>query len=104
MATNYQRGAAFERQVKKELEAMGLLVVRSAGSKGPVDLIAVNEAGGVLLIQCKVSSKANERKLKATKRELKKLADKYNASAWLALKYPGESGFDFDWLQQPREG
>ena len=41
--TSYSKGASFERKIKKILEAKGMFVVRSAGSKGPVDLIAFNK-------------------------------------------------------------
>lgn len=39
--TNYRRGADLERQVRKALYDRGaVLVIRSAGSKSPVDLVA----------------------------------------------------------------
>lgn len=38
---NYARGAAYERAVRKVYEARGFYVVRSAGSKGIVDLVAL---------------------------------------------------------------
>jgi Holliday junction resolvase len=50
--TSYERGAKFERNVKKILESLGLLVVRSAGSHGPVDLVALGESK-VFLLQFK---------------------------------------------------
>lgn len=50
--TAYARGRAFELRVRKHLEALGWLVVRTPLSRGPFDLIAVNR-GEVLLIQCK---------------------------------------------------
>jgi len=56
--THYARGAAFERRVRKELEDDGWFVVRSAGSRGAVDLIALRERGNVLrvqLISCKLN-------------------------------------------------
>ena len=41
MTSNYRRGADFERKCIKALEAQGAIYVcRSAGSHGPVDLIA----------------------------------------------------------------
>jgi len=55
--TAYARGAAFERKVRRLLEEDGWFVVRSAGSKGVVDLVAVRERGNVLrvqLISCKL--------------------------------------------------
>ena len=48
----YRRGRALEYAVKKHLEEQGYFVVRSAGSKGPADLVALRE-GEILLIQCK---------------------------------------------------
>lgn len=53
MATNYQRGAAFERKVQKELEGHGYAVVRSAGSQSPTDLVAMR-LGTIVLVQCKL--------------------------------------------------
>lgn len=50
---NYQNGAAFERQCKRDLEASGYAVVRSAGSHSPADLVALRKGGGTLGIQCK---------------------------------------------------
>jgi Holliday junction resolvase len=50
--TNYQRGYAAERVARKILEDDGYLVIRSAGSKGPADLIALN-AREIILIQVK---------------------------------------------------
>jgi len=41
--TSYSKGASFERKIKKILEAKGMFVVRSAGSKGPVDPVAFNK-------------------------------------------------------------
>ena len=52
--SNYSRGANFERRVKKYLENGGYLVIRSAGSHSPVDLVALR-AGEVLLIQVKLN-------------------------------------------------
>ncbi len=48
----YLAGANFERKVKKQLEAEGCLVIRSAGSKGVADLVAIKEGRNVL-VQCK---------------------------------------------------
>src|SRR5436309_12747800 len=53
-----RRGADFERRVKRRLERDGWFVVRSAGSRGPLDLVALRRDGHggceVRLIQCKV--------------------------------------------------
>jgi len=38
--SRYSKGARLERRVKKLLENLGFFVVRSAGSRGPFDLVA----------------------------------------------------------------
>jgi Holliday junction resolvase len=40
--TNYKRGAAKEQRIKRRLEKKGLIVLRSAGSKGFADLTAID--------------------------------------------------------------
>lgn len=50
--TQYQRGVRFEYKVKQAYEARGCYVVRSAGSHGLFDLIAIDEHG-VEGVQCK---------------------------------------------------
>lgn len=57
--TNYQKGYAFERQVKKILESKGYYVMRSAGSHTVIDLIAFKE-DDLLLIQLKSSANDKE--------------------------------------------
>lgn len=56
MATNYQRGAAFERKTQRELEGHGYAVARSAGSHSPADLIAMRH-GTIALVQCKLNGR-----------------------------------------------
>ena len=48
----YGSGVAFERDLKTALEEKDYYVMRSAGSHGAADLIAIKE-GRVYLIQCK---------------------------------------------------
>lgn len=48
----YRRGYRFEISVKKYIEHLGAYVIRSAGSHGVFDLIAVKN-GSVFGIQCK---------------------------------------------------
>ena len=55
MATNYQRGYAFENKIVRFFRDLGFFVIRSAGSKGPVDVIAWNETD-IYLIQAKANS------------------------------------------------
>lgn len=50
--SHYRKGVKFEREVRSLLENHGYFVIRSAGSKGPVDLAALKGAI-VFLIQCK---------------------------------------------------
>jgi hypothetical protein len=50
--TNYQKGANKEREVKKLLEDKFYTAIRSAGSHGPVDVVAWDKTG-ILLIQVK---------------------------------------------------
>ena len=62
MNKSYRRGYAFENSLKKKLEAKGFYVIRSAGSKGVFDLIAVRN-GKVYGIQCKTGDYIHEREL-----------------------------------------
>jgi len=49
---NYISGRTFEYKVRDYLESKGYVVVRSAGSHTPIDLIAFN-CFGLILVQCK---------------------------------------------------
>ena len=50
--TPYQRGARLEYRARDVLRQQGYVVVRSAGSHGPADLIALNRRE-ILLVQVK---------------------------------------------------
>lgn len=64
MINRYGKGAAYERAVKKVLERGGQIVVRSAGSKGWIDLVAINPANqSILLLQCKASKVSPKRRM-----------------------------------------
>ena len=52
MATNYTRGATFERKVARNLEEWGYVTVRSAGSHSPADVVAMQD-GATVCVQCK---------------------------------------------------
>lgn len=55
MPSGYRNGADLERAVKHHLEDNGYqLVIKSGGSKGKVDVIAL-KPGETLLIQCKLT-------------------------------------------------
>jgi len=60
----YNRGRSFEYRVKKYLENEGYLVVRSAGSKSPFDLVAISlkvYQPQILLVQCKYGAKISKK-------------------------------------------
>lgn len=79
---NYQRGANFERLVKKDYETNGWFVVRAAGSHGPADLICLYPAGKfpVELVQCKKDGRISEKDATV----LRTIADTHNCIAVLA--------------------
>ncbi len=63
-STPYRRGRAFEVRVRHAIESRGWTVVRAAGSKGIVDLVAWyrngsiwNASAQVALIQCKMDGR-----------------------------------------------
>jgi Holliday junction resolvase len=49
----YQSGRRFEYRIKNYLVDKGYFVIRSAGSHGIADLVAINHSGKVFLLQCK---------------------------------------------------
>lgn len=77
--TGYQLGYGFERRVIVVLESMGYYVLRSSGSKGLADLIAVRK-GSVLFVQCKRSGKISSSEWNA----LYELATKHGADPVVA--------------------
>lgn len=54
---NRQRGDYFERRCRRSLEAHGWLVVRSAGSLGIADLVALRAGSKPLLVSCKLNGR-----------------------------------------------
>ena len=50
---NYIQGRAFENRYRRHLEAAGWAVMRSAGSRGPFDLVYWKELFGVHGVQLK---------------------------------------------------
>jgi len=51
--SKYRRGYRLELRAQDELQAQGWIVIRSAGSKGPADLVALREGSRSQLIQVK---------------------------------------------------
>lgn len=81
--TNYSRGADFERKVRDVLISQGALaVIRSAGSRGILDLVAWMSNGDVLFIQCKLNGKIS----KADKDTLRDMAETVGAKAVVASR------------------
>lgn len=56
MATNYTKGATFERKVASDLERYGYVTVRSAGSHSPADVVAMMQ-GAIICVQCKLNGR-----------------------------------------------
>ena len=79
--SNYSRGANFERRVKRYYEDKGFLVLRSAGSHSPVDLVALR-AGEVILIQVKLDGRLSM----LGHEQLRELAKENNCQAHLASR------------------
>ncbi len=65
-STPYRRGRAFEVRVRHAIESRGWTVVRAAGSKGAIDLVAwttepnrLHMGTHLALIQCKVDGRTD---------------------------------------------
>ena len=84
--TQYSRGSDFERSAMRALEADGYFVVRSAGSKGAADLVAL-KSGQALLVQCKLNGVCPP----AERADLIRLAQTVGALPIVAHKVKGKS-------------
>jgi len=60
---HYRKGEYYERKARKELESEGYYVIRSGGSKGIWDLVAINK-NEIRLIQVKSNSKPGPKERK----------------------------------------
>lgn len=107
MATNYQRGRAFEYRTRDALLKMGAAyVMRAAQSKGKVDLLALWPVPAIArergwgeqlptepwLLQCKTGS---ARMSPLDKLNLVSLAEEVGGSAYLAQPGPKNRGVEF---------
>ena len=88
----YAKGARMERAVKHALEARGYAVVRSAGSKSPYDLIAI-DSQDVLLVQCK----SNRLSQNMRERLRNAMLGGSTANTWRRLR---AAVLDADWRRQ----
>jgi Holliday junction resolvase len=95
--SQYRKGADHERAEKQRLEADGWYVIRSAGSKGPVDLVAYKPGQPALFIQCTISKKSA-----ATERALIDLAEDF-AGSGPPSPVIAERGKPFRFLREERE-
>ncbi len=80
MKTAYRKGRRAEYLLKKELEEAGWFVVRSAGSRGVVDLVALKD-DQVLLIQVQMGSYISYEK----RQQLKELASRVKGKVVVAV-------------------
>lgn len=78
---HYDRGADFEREIKKDLIGKGWAAVRSAGSHGDIDVLAYH-MGVALFVSCRKHGVLSP----AERRALVRLADGHNAIPLLADK------------------
>lgn len=83
--TGYAKGAKFEREVKKALESKGYVVIRSAGSRGPADLIGMQKIAGrttALAVACRSDGRISNREWE----KLEELGEKSGATPLLAKR------------------
>lgn len=80
---NYRKGADKERRIVNELRSEGWVCARSAGSKSPIDIWAIDpKTNQILLIQCK-SDKATKAYKKKLYDELKHLEGEFMVEVWI---------------------
>ena len=60
--TNYRRGREFEHRVRRMLEGDGYFTVRSAGSRGLFDLVALQPGTIPMLIQVRIDGRLSSGK------------------------------------------
>lgn len=87
-----QQGARFEREVMAELEGHGYTCMRSAASKGAVDIVAVPDRPvlPVLWIQCKLSDPVIP---PAERRSVLDIAHRANGMPLVAYRVDGRTEF-----------
>ena len=86
--TNYSRGRYYEYKAKKELEAQGYTILRSAGSHGPWDLTAFKDEEPVRCVQIKYtkSERGMKRLLNTFKPILVRGQSHYQTELWVWFK------------------
>ena len=86
MTNHYAKGTRLERAARHSLEDDGYDVIRSAGSKSKVDIIAI-KAGELLFVQCKAGTGVVT---PAERAELVSMASKVGAHPIVASKADGK--------------
>ena len=94
MNSNYVKGARIERKALDQLEKDGYLVVRSAGSHSPFDIVAIG-MGEVRLIQLKACKKFYQNILDSAMTEVRK--------GYMKLTIPGFCKAEV-WICEDRKG
>lgn len=96
--TNYDRGRKLEYAARDELIKQGyILIIRSAGSKGPFDLCAISPTD-VVLVQVKASSARR----KAAVDQLKKIQVPENVRKEVWVKVPYKDKWDVTRVEDGR--
>lgn len=99
MATNYSRGADFERRVARDLERYGMVTVRSAGSHSPTDIVALHK-GEVTCVQCKRDGRLDPDEWN----EFWEWCEVAGATPIVAAKAPSRSGIIYRRLTSRKDG
>lgn len=85
-----QRGVSFERSVRDQLRRWEWFVLRSPGSKGPIDLISIRKGFPTLWIQAKVGGVISSTEWNA----VMDVAEQYGGWPVLAMRTsPRKTGF-----------
>ena len=82
--TNYTKGRRLEYLARKELESEGWAVLRSAGSRGAFDLIAVN-AEMVRFIQVKMAGALRKAEVRSLRKV--KVPDNCTVEVWERINF-----------------
>ncbi|GIV51988.1 MAG: hypothetical protein KatS3mg038_2509 [Candidatus Kapaibacterium sp.] len=86
--SNYTRGRRLEYDAQRLFEQRGYMVIRSAGSKSPVDLVCLHPSLPHLIVQCKYG--ANPRLSKREREHLLALAREHRVCACIVTRKPRE--------------
>ena len=96
----YSKGAKFENEVIKQLKKQKIFCIRSAGSKGIVDIVAFARFCDeifIYFIQCKYGKAVMNKK---DQEKLKKIAKEYNAIPVYVYRKKYEKILNFHFLYE----